>query len=166
MMKDMKWKQIDTTYAGKAYQVEAEDINLHGDVNIQGSLSVNGSPLDTPTAAGTSYDNLASGLTAETVQGAIDEIAEDLIGFHIITYGNYIVENSDLTVGVEYSITINNDSILPTDYMIVSGAVLGGPNNNLKPIRYGVSAGAATIKIKEDTALLGERVRVDYIIFR
>lgn len=74
MMKDMKWKQIDTTYAGKAIQMEAEDIRLHGDVDITGSLTVNGSPLDTPTAAGTSYDNTASGLTADDVQDAIDEL--------------------------------------------------------------------------------------------
>ena len=75
MMKDMKWKQIDTTYAGKAYQVEADKINLHGDVDIEGTLSINGSPLDAPTAAGTSYDNTASGLTADDVQEAIDELA-------------------------------------------------------------------------------------------
>lgn len=75
MMKDMKWKQIDTTYAGKAYQVEAEEINLHGEVNITGSLSVNDSPLDAPTATGTSYDNTASGLTGTNVQDAVDELA-------------------------------------------------------------------------------------------
>ena len=75
MMKDMKWKQIDTTYAGKAFQVEAEEINLHGEVNVQGDLKVNGGSISAPTAVGTTYDNTTSGLTGTNVQDAVDELA-------------------------------------------------------------------------------------------
>lgn len=75
MMKDMKWKQIDTTYAGKAFQVEAREINLHGEVDIVGSLTVNGGSVSAPTASDVSYDNTTSGLTADDVQDAVDELA-------------------------------------------------------------------------------------------
>lgn len=75
MMKDMKWKNIDTVYGGKALQAEAEEINLHGEVNITGSLSVNGGSISSPTAADVSYDNTASGLTGTNVQDVVDELA-------------------------------------------------------------------------------------------
>lgn len=94
MMKDMKWKQIDTTYAGKAYQVEAEEINLHGEVNITGSLSVNGGSLSTPTAADVSYDNTTSGLTADDVQEAIDEVNDKTPIIITAPVTNYVVSTA------------------------------------------------------------------------
>lgn len=75
MEKDIKFKNIDTSYCGKAFQVEAEKINLNGDVNVQGDLKVNGGSISTPTAADVSYDNTISGLTGDDVQEAVDELA-------------------------------------------------------------------------------------------
>lgn len=126
MMKDMKWKQIDTTYAGKAYQVEAEEINLHGEVNIQGSLSVNGSPLDTPTAAGTSYDNTASGLTADDVQEAIDEVAGKLVSTIAKSFTNYTfnTQSGSLYMGDDIVIDTTEDfTNKPFTITVAGGAI-------------------------------------------
>ena len=52
-----------------------EQDSIKGEVNIQGDLKVNGGSISTPTAADVSYDNTTSGLTADDVQEAVDELA-------------------------------------------------------------------------------------------
>lgn len=55
-----------------------------------------GSPV-APTASDVSYDNTSSGLTADTVQEAIDELKSDIptsLGANAITYDN---TSSELT---------------------------------------------------------------------
>lgn len=136
MMKDMKWKQIDTTYAGKAYQVEAEEINLHGEVNITGSLSVNGGSLSTPTAADVSYDNTTSGLTADDVQEAVDVLAvlrvknKTFENFNDLV--NWILSNNPVILRCQDNTTVARDYLVSivTGYVRLSSVYWGAGTVN------------------------------------
>lgn len=153
MMKDMKWKQIDTTYAGKAFQVEAEDINLHGDVNIEGDLKVNGGSISTPTAADVSYDNTASGLTADDVQDAIDEVSLAVKPWALLT--TLTTGSENIATGFsEYKIVIKSTFNLSS--FVIDPTTMA--DNNLYAGSYYLSASShalITVRINNYNASYG-----------
>lgn len=174
---DISTLSSTVTTQGSSLSTLSENLTtLTGAVNTINSLIGNGEPTTTdktiigaineinaeitsPTAAGISYDNTTSGLTADDVQEAIDENAAD-----IATVSSYLpdltTDSSDAHVDVDYykikdvkivSLSIHNldkaaDAViftLPTGYR---------PAAELTRYFYGsVNGNAAAIAVKIKT---------------
>lgn len=91
-------QKIEETGGGTPYTLPTASADTKGGVKIGTGLSMTGEVLsaDAVDAADIAYDNMDSGLTADTVQGAIDEVFGDISGLSAndISYGSGSVEDA------------------------------------------------------------------------
>ena len=97
-----------------------------------GQLLLDGVPIGVPdrsvTAAGVSYDNTQSGLSATDVQGAVDEVAAEKIGFIGATVGSYVNMNGGQSLTATVNCWFTYASNVDVTVLINGIAVASGTN--------------------------------------
>lgn len=122
------------TYFGDQVQLKKQLLDADGDVGTSGQVlsstgtatnwidAGSGSGTDDQTAAEVDYSNATSGLSAATVQEAIDELEGNMTVFHQIPTG-WTVSGNNVYSSVSGNVGIGNSS--PTERLSVGSPTLG-----------------------------------------